>query len=74
MARCLYYSQIQEFINTSPETLLGIFIKNYHGNALTTTNESWSNEIEIMQETLLPWKSENGHIILSMIFQDLVNA
>ena len=63
MARCLYYSQIQEFINTSPETLLGLFIKNYHGNALTTTNESWSNEIEIMQETLLPWKSENGHII-----------
>ena len=62
MVRCLYHSTIQEFINTSSETLLGMFINNYHGNALTITNESWSNEIEIMRETLLPWKFENGKI------------
>ena len=63
MVRCLYHSTIQEFINTSSETLLGMFINNYHGNALTITNESWSNEIEIMRKTLLPWKFENGQII-----------
>lgn len=63
MSRCLYNSTIQEFLLTSPEALLGHFVNNYHGSALTTTNEAWASEIEIMQEVLQPWKNEYGHVI-----------
>ena len=48
------YSTIREFLQLSPETLLGHFVNNYHGAALTTTNEAWANEIRIMQEVLQP--------------------
>lgn len=54
MARCLYNSTIREFLQLSPEALLGRFVNNYHGAALTTTNEAWANEIHIMQEVLQP--------------------
>lgn len=47
----------------SPAALLGTFVNNYHGRTLTTTNEAWACEIDIMQETLLPWKQESGEII-----------
>lgn len=63
MARCLYNSTIREFRQLSPEALLGRFVNNYHGAALTTTNEAWAVEIHIMQEVLLPWKDEDGQII-----------
>ena len=36
--------------------LLGTFVNNYHGVAMTTTNEAWADEIRIMQEVLQPWK------------------
>ena len=63
MARCLYNSTIREFLQLSPETLLGRFVNNYHGAALTTTNEAWNNEIRIMQEVLQPWMDEDGQVI-----------
>ena len=63
MARCLYNSTIREFLQLSPEALLGRFVNNYHGAALTTTNEAWNNEIHIIQEVLLPWKDEDGQVI-----------
>ena len=63
MARCLYNSTIREFLQLSPETLLGHFVNNYHGAALTTTNEAWANEIRIMQEVLQPWMDEDGQVI-----------
>lgn len=63
MARCLYNSTIREFLQLSPKTLLGHFVNNYHGAALTTTNEAWNNEIHIMQEVLLLWKDEDGQVI-----------
>lgn len=63
MARCLYNSTILEFLQLSPETLLGRFVNNYHGAALTTTNEAWNNEIRIMQEVLQPWMDEDGQVI-----------
>ena len=63
MTRCLYYSTISEFLKQSPEALLGIFVSNYHGNALTTTNEAWLGEINIMQDTLIPWINEDSQII-----------
>ena len=63
MARCLYNSTIREFLQLSPESLLGHFVNNYHGIALTTTNEAWNNEIHIMQEILQPWMDEDGQVI-----------
>lgn len=63
MARCLYNSTISEFYNTSSDSLLGKIVSNYHGSALTTTNEAWENEIEIMKEALELWKNECGQII-----------
>ncbi len=63
MARCLYNSTISMFLGQSSEALLGHFVNNYHGTGLTTTNEAWASEINIMQETLRPWKDEFGQII-----------
>ena len=63
MARCLYNSTIRAFLQLSPEALLGRFVNNYHGAALTTTNEAWNNEIRIMQEVLQPWMDEDGQVI-----------
>lgn len=63
MARCLYNSTIREFLQLSPEALLGRFVNNYHGAALTVTNEAWANEIHIMQEVLQPWMDEDGQVI-----------
>ena len=51
------------FLGQSSEALLGHFVNNYHGTGLTTTNEAWTSEINIMQETLRPWKDESGQII-----------
>ena len=63
MTRCLYHATIHEFLQQSPEALLGTFVNNYHGVAMTTTNEAWADEIHIMQEVLLPWKDEDGQVI-----------
>lgn len=63
MTRCLYHASIHEFLQLSPEALLGTFVNNYHGVAMTTTNEAWADEIHIMQEVLLPWKDEDGQVI-----------
>lgn len=63
MTRCLYHATIHEFLQLSPEALLGTFVNNYHGVAMTTTNEAWADEIHIMQETLQPWKDEDGQVI-----------
>ena len=59
----VYNSTIREFLQLSPEALLGRFVNNYHGAALTTTNEAWANEIHIMQEVLQPWMDEDGQVI-----------
>lgn len=63
MTRCLYHASIHKFLQLSPEALLGTFVNNYHGVAMTTTNEAWTDEIHIMQEVLLPWKDEDGQVI-----------
>lgn len=63
MTRCLYHATIHEFLQQSPEALLGTFVNNYHGVAMTTTNEAWADEIHITQEVLLPWKDEDGQVI-----------
>lgn len=63
MPRCLYDNSIKIFLDASQSSILGDMTMNYHGNILTTTNESWAGEIEIMKSCLQPWKDEPGHII-----------
>ena len=42
---------------------MGALHNNYHGDALTTTDEAWMGEIDILQHVLAPWKEENAQII-----------
>lgn len=61
--RCLYKANINSFLNSKRTDILGMLFERYHGDTLTTTREAWSNEIEILQNQLLPWKDSNGQII-----------
>ena len=38
-------------------------MKNYHGDATTTTVDSWISEIEILKRVLTPWKDKKAEII-----------
>lgn len=61
--RCLYNASFQDFLSAKPMTILGTLHDNFHGEALTTTNEAWKGEIEILQEVLCPWAEEAGEIV-----------
>ena len=54
---------ISEFLSKEPLAVLGAMHNNYHGDALTTTDEAWMGEIEVMQQVLEPWKEEQGVVI-----------
>lgn len=61
--RCLYHSAIYDFLQTKNTEILGELISSYHGSSLTTTNESWEEEIRILKSVLETWKDEDAHII-----------
>ena len=61
--RCLYVSSFKEFLEENPLAILGALHNNYHGEALTTTDEAWKGEIDILQRVLQPWKEEAAQII-----------
>lgn len=61
--RCLYKSDFKSFVDADPYYVLGRLHDAFHGQALTTTVEAWSGEIQILQEALLPWKEEEAEII-----------
>ena len=61
--RCLYIESFKEFLKQKPQEVLGTLHNNYHGDSLTTTNDAWMGEIDIMQQVLQPWKDENAQII-----------
>ena len=61
--RCLYIATFKEFLEQKAFEVLGILHNNYHGDSLTTTDEAWKGEIDIMQRVLQPWKEENAQII-----------
>ena len=61
--RCLYNASFSEFLQQDPLTVLGTLHNNYHGDALTTTDEAWMGEIMLMQKVLKPWEDENGQIV-----------
>ena len=61
--RCLYISTIKEFLEQERLAILGALHNNYHGDALTTTDEAWMGEIDILQRVLVPWKEESAQVI-----------
>lgn len=61
--RCLYDSEISDFIMEDESAILGQLCANFHGVVLTTTMEAWISEIKILQKALLPWKKNEGQII-----------
>lgn len=61
--RCLYDSEISDFIMEDESAILGQLCANFHGVVLTTTMEAWISEIKILQKALLPWKKNEGKII-----------
>ena len=61
--RCLYKSDFKSFIEADPYSVLGRIHDAFHGQALTTTDEAWLGEINLLQNVLLPWKEEEAEII-----------
>ena len=39
--RCLYNTTFRQFIDTAPKEILGTLHLNYHGDALTITDDAW---------------------------------
>lgn len=61
--RCLYLSDFKSFIESDPYSILGRIHDAFHGQALTTTDEAWNSEINLLQSVLVPWKVEDAEII-----------
>ena len=61
--RCLYNTNIKDFLNTDKESILGTLYGNYHGEALTTTTQAWVGEIEVLQRVLSELNINDGQII-----------
>ena len=61
--RCLYIASIKNFLEQERLAVLGSLHNNYHGEALTTTDEAWMGEIDILQDVLQPWKDEDAQVI-----------
>ena len=61
--RCLYYSDIESFLDREDKAILGELNDNYHGDLLTTSREAWLSEINILKDTLIQWKDTNARII-----------
>ena len=61
--RCLYKSDFKSFIEADPYSVLGRIHDAFHGQALTTTDEAWLEEIQLLRTILSPWKDEEAEII-----------
>ena len=61
--RCLYSNSFAGFLDESEASIYSIMDDNYHGDALTTTRETWKSEISIMRHILLQFHKYDGKII-----------
>ena len=61
--RCLYISTFKDFLAENPLAVLGALHNNFHGEALTTTDDAWKGEIDILQKVLKPWEEDVAQII-----------
>ena len=62
MARCLYHSSFQDFMEADNNFIFGTLCENYHGEALTTTRDAWRGEIELLKNVLRDF-DDNGEIV-----------
>ncbi len=61
--RYFYKSTLKTFINDSPDNIFGVIARKDEGDSVAEQKYAWSEEIEIMQSVLQPWKDENGEVI-----------
>jgi len=61
--RCLYIATIKEFLEQDRHSVFGKLHDNYHGTTLTTSDEAWIGEIDILHQVLDPWKEEDAQVI-----------
>lgn len=61
--RCLYNNSFEGFLRDSETFVFGLLCDHYHGEALTTTRESWKEEISIMQDVTSRLSEKDGQII-----------
>lgn len=61
--RCLFESAIDTFLVKEKESIFGLLCERYHGDAITTTREAWTREIEILQKSLMSCKDSDGRIV-----------
>ena len=61
--RYFYKSSLHDFISDSTDTIFGKISRNDEGDSVKEQKYAWSEEIEIMQEVLFPWREENGEIL-----------
>ena len=61
--RYFYKSSLHDFISNSTDTIFGKISRNDEGDSVKEQKYAWSEEIEIMQEVLFPWRDENGEIL-----------
>ena len=59
----MFESAIDTFLVKEKESIFGLLCERYHGDAITTTREAWTREIEILQKSLMSCKDSDGRII-----------
>ena len=57
--RCLYNASFKKFLSSDKMEVLGILHDNFHGEALSTTNEAWKGEIELLSQSAVVQELEN---------------
>ncbi len=62
-SRCLYNSTFKEFIDADENLIFGIIDSNAHGVTLTTTKESWQEEISVMKKLFSVLDNKDGKIV-----------
>jgi hypothetical protein len=58
MKREYYSDTIANFINSKPDTILGILTKNSEFDVGVSQRDAWLEEIDILQALLLPYEGE----------------
>ena len=61
--RYFYRTTLSDFINSSVDAIFGCISRNDEGDSVAEQKFAWSEEIEVMQNVLRPWKEDNGEII-----------
>ncbi len=61
--RFFYRSNLSSFVNDSSDVIFGKISRFDEGDTVKEQKYAWAEEIDIMQQVLLPWKNENGEII-----------